>query len=217
MLKSAAFLLLLALPAHADQTFKVSLGGHQIGWLRYSGNESNARLSSLFNSTPLGVFDGSYEGESRKTARGVIYHGKSESSTKSREVEIRSNAAGQTTQVAIAPEKDRTGLSDPAAVPVNALDPVAGFGRLIAQTCPAAFHLYDGRRVIQVSTKTVTTTGAVTNCEIDYRVVQGKGHLSPFYIKKVAIKMVFDPAVAKQGPSLLTLRSGIFEVAFTRD
>ena len=105
----------------------------------------------------MGVFDGSYEGESRKGAGGTTYRGKSLSSNKNREVEIRADIAGRVTEVAIAPQKDRTALSDPAVVPSGVLDPVAGFGRLLAQnTCPQAFQLYGGRRVIQVTPENQT-------------------------------------------------------------
>jgi hypothetical protein len=212
MLK-VAVLLLLATPAAAEQAFDVFLGGHQLGWLRYSGTEGRAELTSLFDRTPLGVFDGTYEGAST----GRDYRGISQSSNKTRTVEIRQHQ-GRVTEVAITPEKDRTDLSTPAAVPAWVLDPVAGFGRLIAQSrCPDAFRLYDGRRVITVSPGKTSTTAGVTTCDMAYQVTQGRGHLSPLYVRNISIKMVFDPAIAATGPSLITLRSGIFAVEFRRN
>jgi hypothetical protein len=211
-------MMLIAGPADAGQNFKVYLGGNQLGWLKYEGREGDARLSSVFDNTPFGVFNGSYAGESRRRAGGTAYRGKSLSSSKDREVEIRSDSTGRMTEVAISPATDRTALSDAAVVPDAVLDPVAGFGRLIGQkTCPAAFQLYDGRRVVQVTPGKTTVSAGVTTCQMDYRVVQGRGHLSPLFIKDISMKMVFDPAVAAVGPSLLTLRSGIFVVEFRRD
>jgi hypothetical protein len=221
MVRSLVFLILalLSAPAQAaDQTYKVYLGGMELGWLRYSGTLNNARLTSLFDRTPLGVFDGTYEGSSRARSGGAIYRGKSVSTNKNREVEIISDRSGQVTQTTITPDKDRTELSIPAAVPRGVLDPVAGFGQFLQQKsgCPKAFKLYDGRRVVQVAPK-AATSGAVTSCVMDYSVILGKGHLSPLYIKHITITMEYDPAIATVGPSVMKLRSGIFGVEFRRD
>lgn len=217
---AALFLAVSALPAlAADQTYKVYLGGLELGWFRYSGTSENARISSLFNNTPLGVFDGSYEGNSRAKSGGAVYRGKSSSTNKNREVEIIRAASGKVAETTISPEKDRTEYSDPTAVPDGVLDPVAGFARFLSQKngCPEAFKLYDGRRVVQVTPKSSETAGQVKTCVMDYRVVLGKGHLSPLYIKHITVSVVFDPAIAETGPSLLSLRSGLFGVEFRRD
>lgn len=221
MARTFAFLLalLLASPVQAaDQNFKVYLGGLELGWLRYSGSPSNARLSSLFNNTPLGVFDGSYEGSSRASAGKTVYRGKSLSSNKNREVEIIRDKSGAVIETSITPEKDRTKFTDPALVPPAVLDPVAGIGRfLAASTCPEPFKLYDGRRVVQVTPKSSKSSGSTSSCVLDYNVILGQGHLSPLYLKHIAITLEFDPAVAKSGPSLLKMRSGLFGVEFRRD
>ena len=79
----------LAGPAHAaEQSFNVFLGGQQLGWLRYSGGAGSAQVTSLFDNTPLGVFNGTYEGRSKERSGRVVYHGKSVSKNKNREVEI---------------------------------------------------------------------------------------------------------------------------------
>lgn len=219
MLERAALLLVLAAsPAVAEQSYTVFLGGHQLGTLRYDPG-ATAELRSIFDGTPLGVFDGGYEGRSRQTSgQAARYEGKSSAKRKSRAVEIATDRAGQVVEVTIIPEKDRTALSDPAEVPEGVLNPVAGFGRLVSgSTCPEAFKLYDGRRVIAVSPGKSSTDGPVTTCWMDYRVILGPGHLSPLYIKSIDIKMVFDSSNAKIGPQEFTLRSGVFEVAFRRD
>lgn len=211
-------LALAASPAAAEQSYKVFLGGHQLGWLQFSPG-TTAELRSLFDSTPLGVFDGGYEGRSRNTGdQATQYEGISTATKKSRAVEIISDREGRVADVTITPEKDRTALSNPMEVPQGVLDPVAGFGRLVSgSTCPEAFKLYDGRRVIQVSPGKSSTSGTVTTCWMDYRVILGPGHLSPLYIKSIDIKMEFDPSKANIGPQLLSLRSGLFAVEFRRD
>jgi hypothetical protein len=98
------------------------------------------------------------------------------------------------------------------------LNPVAGFGQFLGQnTCPKAFMLYDGRRVVQVTPKSEATTDGVKTCKLDYRVILGKGHLSPLYFKNIAVTVTFDPRVTPSGPSALVMRSGLFGVEFRRD
>jgi hypothetical protein len=216
----AALMVSLALPVQAaDQTYKIYLGGIDLGWFRYSGTPTNARISSLFDNTPLGVFDGGYEGQSRLQSGRVTYRSKSVSSNKNREVEIVQAKKGRVSEVAISPAKDLTEYSTPAAIPDGVLDPVMGFGQFLSlkNGCPAAFLLYDGRRVVQVTPKSAQTAEGVTTCVLDYRVVLGKGHLSPLYIKNITVTVTFDPSVAKTGPSLLSLRAGLFGLEFRRD
>lgn len=211
--------LVLALPAQAaDQSYKVFLGGTELGWFRFSGTANNARIASIFNNTPLGVFNGGYEGESRVQSGQTVYRGKSNASSKTRDVEIRLTA-GTVTETTIAPEKDRTGYSDPATLPAGLLDPVAAFSQFLLQknACPPAFKLYDGRRVVQVTPKSADLVGAVRTCVMDYQVVLGKGHLSPLGIKHLTVTVTFDPSVAKTGPSQLSLQTGPFGVMFQRD
>lgn len=221
MARTCAFLLalIMASPIHAaDQNFKVYLAGLELGWLRYSGSPSDARLLSLFNNTPLGVFDGSYEGSSRAGSGKTVYRGKSLSSNKSREVEIVRDKSGAVVETSITPEKDRTKYTDPALVPPDVLDPVAGFGQFLAQTgCPEPFKLYDGRRVVEVTPKSRRSVDNTLICELDYNVVLGQGHLSPLYLKDITVTLEFNPAIAKNGPSMMKMRSGLFSVEFRQD
>jgi hypothetical protein len=216
---AAIAIILFAVPAQAaDQNYKVYLGGRELGWFRYSGNIGKASISSLFDNTPFGVFDGSYSGQSRNRAGGVVYQGKSVSSNKNREVEIIQARLGRVSAVTISPEQDLTDYSLPSAVPDGVLDPVAGFSRFLSaqESCPAAFQIYDGRRVVQVVPKSQNIEGAVRTCVMDYQVVLGKGHLSPLYIRHITVTITFDPAIAATGPSLLSLRTGLFAVEFRR-
>lgn len=211
--------LLLPSPAlAADQSYKVLLGGAEMGWLRYSGTPDNARISTNFNNTPLAVFDGVYEGSSRTRSGETEYQGKSSASAETRDVEIKLTA-GKVTEVTIFPVEDRTKYTDPAAVPTGLLDPVAGFVSLLSQTktCPKPFSLYDGRRVVQVTQKSEDMVGDVRTCVMDYRVALGKGHLFPLSVKNVIITLIYDPNIANIGPSQLSLSAGLFRVTFQRE
>ncbi len=215
----ALIAVLLCSPARAaEQSYKVYFGGQQLGWVLYSSGTTST-LSSLLDGTPFGVFDGRYEGQSRQTGQGgARYEGRSTATRKNRDVEIVRNDAGQVIEVTISPEKDRTESSNPAEVPEDVLDPVAGFGRLVSGTsCPVGFKLYDGRRVVQVSPRKTTSNGTALTCWMDYSVIHGPGHLSPLYIKSIDLRMEFDPAILEAGPNLLSFRSGLLELQFRRD
>jgi hypothetical protein len=213
MLKIAA-LLMLTTAAHAENRFIVTLGGQPLGTLI----QSETRLSSRLTNTPLGVFNGTFDGESRSNSSGTTYRGVSQSTRKTRQIEIRQAHDGRIIETTVIPEKDRTPLSTPTAVPTDTLNPVAGFHRLLGQNaCPQDFKIYDGRRVIQVTPTGTESNGPQTICTFDYKVVQGRGHLSPLYIKNITLKLTFDPSKYRSGPSLLTLRSGLFAVEFRRD
>jgi hypothetical protein len=218
-MRAALLLALLALPAQAaDQTYNVFTFGINLGWFRYSVTPENARISRQFDNTPLGVFNGSYEGNSRARSGGTLYRGKSIASNKSREVEIQTTRSGKVAWITIAPEKDHTEYSDPITLPEGLLNPVAGFAQFLGQnTCPKAFKLYDARRVVQVTPISETTSGAVKTCVLDYRVILGKGHLAPLYLKNVTVTVTFDPSITTDGPSDLVMRSGLFGVEFRRD
>ncbi|MDN5787736.1 hypothetical protein [Pseudorhodobacter sp.] len=212
--------LLLATPAlAAEQGYGVVLGGRQLGWVIFDSGAGISKVRSQFDNTPLGVFNGSYTGASRpgSGSGATVYKGNSSSSNKAREVTITRAADGHLTDVLITPQKDRTDLSVATNVPPGVLDPVEGFGRLISgKSCPSPFALYDGRRVVQVTSGASTTSGTVTTCDIAYKVVLGPGHLSPLYLKNITIRMEYDSAKAKTGVTLMRLRSGIFEVDFVR-
>jgi hypothetical protein len=225
MIRYALLLAILSTPpAFAeDSSFDVSMGGQKLGRVIYSGQsdgKGQAQIRAVFNNTPLGVFDGTYDASSRPVGNKgeVNYRGLSKSSGKTRDVSITSNAKGRAIAVTISPDKDKTAFSNLANVTVEGLlNPVLTFGRLATSTtCPKAFKIYDARRIIQVTPRASKKVDDVLTCNLDYTVVAGPGHLSPFRFTSLKLTLTYDPTRIKTGPSRFTLRVGIFEVTFSR-
>ncbi|WP_226779569.1 DUF3108 domain-containing protein [Oceaniglobus trochenteri] len=185
---------LAPLPA-AGETFRAMLGGRTLGTLDYAPG----LLRTTLDNTPLGVGDGVFEGRSRaaRTEAGqrvLHYTGESRAPGESRRISVVLDK-GRVIDTVISPASERTALSDPGKVPQGVLDPVEAFGRMIgAGGCPAAFRIYDGRRVIQVTPKSAGTEGGRTTCAMAYDVIAGPGHLSPFRFKSLNLGLVYDGA-----------------------
>lgn len=225
MIRHAILLAFLtASPTLAEErAFDVSMGGQKLGQVIYSGQPDGrepAQIRAVFNNTPLGVFNGSYEASSRPAGNTdeVIYRGNSKSNGKTRDVSVTTNGKGRVLAVEIFPEKDRTAFSDLANVTVEGLlNPVLTFDRLTSGTsCPKAFKIYDARRIIQVTPRASEKVEDVLTCLLDYKVIAGPGHLSPFRFTSLKLKLTYDPTRFKTGPSSFTLRAGIFEITFSR-
>ncbi len=99
---------------------------------------------------------------------------------------------GRVLDTQIAPGDEATTLSDPAVVPAGVPPLNKGFARLAdATSCAAAFAMYDGCRVVQITTATKTRDGGSEVCTMDYRVTAGPGHLSPFRFKSLGMTLTY--------------------------
>lgn len=195
----AAFILTGAM-ARAD-SYSVNLGGRVLGVLTYDMQGAVAAMRSTLDNTPLGVFNGTFQGQSTAGQ----FRSLSQSSRKTREISFRSDN-GRVMEVSVAPQDERTELSDPARVPAGVIDPVTTLGRFIgASGCPDAFRTYDGRRAILVQPVRGTQTDSELVCEMSYRVTHGPGHLSPLYIKSISVTLTYDMAT---GQSLREMEFG---------
>ncbi len=184
----AAFI--LAGNAVSAESFSVSLGERALGMLTYDVQGGVATMISTMDNTPLGVFNGTFQGQSD----GRQYRSLSKSSRKTREIATRSDN-GRVVDTIVSPQDERTDLSDPAMVPADVIDPVATLGRFIdASGCPDAFRIYDGRRAILVQPVSGAQAGSALVCEMSYRVTHGPGHLSPLYIKSISVTLTYHMA-----------------------
>ena len=197
-----------ALPAQAE-TYAIQLGARQIGTLQTTGSA----LSSTLDNTPLGVANGTFEagvsavrlpdGSSAQQFVGRNRGGKV------RDVSV-IRQDGRVVDVTVSPANDATDLSVPAAVPAGVLFPPEAMARLeAAGGCPAPITMYDGRRVVSISTLSSAPANGETVCEMSYRVNAGKGHLSPFNFKSLAMQLAYrDGALAR-----ITVSAGGFDVS----
>lgn len=212
-------LMLSATTAQAE-TFSVSLGKVTLGQLAYSDSSGGTTLKARLNNTPLGVFDGTFNGTAKPAtvANGgatMHYTGISKSSRKSRTVEV-GFAKGRAVDTKVTPASEATPLSDPAKAPKNITDPARAIGMLINSTgCPARINIYDARRAIALIPTGAEAKNGKLICNVAYKVTAGPGHLSPLKIANAKMQITYDTA---KGQSLrqITLGSGPFNLVLER-
>jgi len=179
--------------------------------LVYSQDGAKEAMRSTLDNTPLGVFNGTFEG----ITDGVHYRSISVSSRKTRDIAVRFDH-GVAVETVISPEDERTDLSVASAAPPAVIDPVATFGRFVnASGCPAAFRVYDGRRAVLVQPTNEVTNGTELQCEMSYHVTHGPGHLSPFYLKWISVALTYDVA-SKQSLRQLDFGAAGFHLTMKR-
>ena len=208
----AALTLLVATPALAQsQSYAMMLGNRQLGTLAFDGSGSNVHLLSRLDNTPLGVADGTFEATTRADGDTVAYLGQNRGS-KTRDIAI-TRQGPAVNAVTVTPSGDATDLSDPASVPAGTLTTAEVFGQLAnGKTCPNPMAMYDGRRVVQLATTAIDTTGDTVTCTMSYRVIAGKGHLSPFNFKSLAMTAIYQAGALAQ----VTVSAGGFDVTLVR-
>lgn len=203
------------------QSFDVSLGERLLGSLTFNAKKDGATLRTTLNSTPLGVFNGTFVGTSRrfKTDRGTTalqYVGESASSRKTRTISVLSER-NRVVETVVAPQSERTPLSDPARVNAQMIDPVTAFGQMVsASGCPSSTHIYDGRRVVALQVTGSATEANTLTCDLRYTVVAGPGHLSPLYISNVSVVLKYNTAGEGQKLSNMQFSSGPFSLSIKR-
>jgi hypothetical protein len=220
MLRILLAFLLLAVPASAEQ-WAVFLGDRQIGTVTLTtGPTDRMTLTSVLDSTPLGLADGTFTASSFPAVtpegrRVTQYLSEAKSSRKARNISVLTDA-GLAVETRVEPAVEATSLSDAARVSAPVLNPVEAFARIARSTdCPEELRYYDGRRVIEISLNSKKMEGLARTCEFDYLVVAGPGHLSPFRFRSVALGLDYEgsgPAALQQ----ITLSAGGFTASLRR-
>lgn len=227
LIAAALAALLLAGSASAEtRDLKIWLSGRLLGTassgVSGTGAGASYTVGSLLDNTPLGVGDGLFEASSRlaRTETGAVvrqYLSRSAAGNDIRTISVLLDG-GTAIGTVISPESERTDLSDPGKVPEGVLDNAAAFARLVyGKDCPAPFRIYDGRRVVQVQTRTSERGAATLTCSVAYRVIAGPGHLSPFNFRSIDLSLHYalsDGAVS--GLEKIEARAGLFTVRFAR-
>jgi len=223
----AALLLLLALalpvPARADtEVFEMRLAGSTLGTLTFEASEAGSGWTTDLDNTPLGVADGLFAATSVpvRTASGEAarrYRGETATSRRSRVVEVL-HAEGRVLSVSVTPDDEATEMSDAARVPPGVIDPVEAFERLLhADGCPAAFSIYDGRRVVAITPQASQEAGGRLTCDLSYEVALGPGHLSPLGIASLGVTLTYDRAPgAPQTLQEMDVRTGPLRLRILR-
>ncbi|TRD22187.1 DUF3108 domain-containing protein [Palleronia caenipelagi] len=197
----AAGLATSAMPAVAE-TYDIRLAGSTVGSL----TATPTALTSQLNNTPMGAADGWF----KATSDGTTYAAENSGGRKIRTV----IEGGRVTSTTVTPNSEATDLSEPSAVPAGVLDPVRGFAQVMrAGDCPDAFRMYDGRRAIEVTPKSRSREGNLLICQMDYRVIAGPGHVSPFRLKNLTMETRYTiDGDRVTGMALMRLKAGPFTV-----
>ena len=199
--------------AHAGETFEISLGGDRLGQVTHTAQGDTRDLALTLDSTPFGVFDGTYSGRSVTTGATTRHSGRTRSTRKSRDLSM-TTESGALREVTIAPQSETTALTAPDAVTAPILDPVSGFSRLIETgACPDGLRIYDGRRVGLLSATGARAEAGGVVCEARFEVQQGPGYLEPLGISRLSVELGYDAAWRLDW---IRARSGIFVLKLER-
>ncbi|WP_299563457.1 hypothetical protein [uncultured Sulfitobacter sp.] len=213
---TAVFAVLALATPVAAQNFDVVLGGKTLGWMAID-TRGAGQLRTTLDNTPLGVFNGTFEGTRRTSGAGTTtFTGISRSSRKSRAVSV-NFSEGRATGVDVEPASERTALSDIAQVPAAVTDPITALGALVhANGCPPTQRIYEGRRVIALIPEPAERNGVLLVCPVSYRVIAGPGHLSPLRISSARMRLTYAVSGSRQTLQQIHLSSGIFSVSINR-
>jgi hypothetical protein len=195
-----------------QQSYKIMLGGRQLGTLTFDTTAGTSRLLSTMDNTPLGVADGTFEGVSQASGNQIAYQARSRGS-RVRDIAF-SRQANTVTSVSVTPASEMTDLTNTAKVPAGVISPTEAFAALVNQrTCPSPMTIYDGRRVVQIGTTAMSQQDATVNCDLAYGVLLGPGHLSPFRFKSIDFKIAYTAGELAR----IVISAGGFSVNLIRD
>ncbi len=204
----------LACPAGAE-TFNVSLGGKSLGTLSYAKKGKTSTLTSILSNTPLGVFNGNFQGSSVGSLNSSTFIGTSKSSRKQRVVNVEISK-GKPISTTVTPAKEQTDQSNVAQVQHGVIDPIRAISQLItAKDCPPPMRLYDGRRVVSLAPSSRQHSSTALTCDVNYQVIAGPGHLSPLRISSAKMRLSYDLTGAQQSLRQIKISSGIFSLSLT--
>lgn len=208
---------LVPLPVSADQdTFEVSLAGNRLGRMTHAVSGETRDVTLLLDSTPLGVFDGSYAGRTVTSGALSRHSGRTRSTRKSRDVSMRIEA-GRLREVTLTPEAEQTAFTAPAAVSGIVSDPVSAFGQLMeTSACPDDVRIYDGRRVALLSLEGQSRDGTRVTCQSSYVVTEGPGYLEPLGISRLSVDLLYETAADVWQLEKIGARSGPFRLNLVR-
>lgn len=193
------------------QRYDLLLGQRQLGTLSF--NTDTLDLEMDLDNTPFGVADGYFNAQSGpiRTPEGIsVTQYRSQSAKRQISFVLDENKVLATT---ISPTREATTLSEPEEVPTGVIPITEGFAAIAtASSCPTPFTMYDGRRVVQVATRAQSSDNSYIQCEMDYRVTAGPGHLSPFRFSTLDMALIYRYSILE----LIKVRAGRFELRIVR-
>jgi len=212
--------------AHSETyRLQVILAGSVLGTMEYQTDAADggrpAGLSTNLDNTPLGVVNGTWVATSQPVRTGsgataLQFLATTASGRKNRVISVL-HADGQVLATEVEPAEDATELSVSENVPAGIIDPVEAFGRLFdTDGCPEPFRLYDGRRVVEVVTTGSEEASGLLTCQLDYEVIAGPGHLSPFRFNSFDLELTYVETATGSVLAEADVSAGPFTVRLVR-
>lgn len=198
--------------------FSISFLGKEIGTINVremSNIDSKViHLNGKISSSPFKIFNGRFEyttfiTELNKAASRIHYKSSVDATFKQREINYRVSN-DRLVAVDVFPKREETKFTNPKQIDFEFIDPASAIATLLRMPCKKSFIIYDGRRIIEVTSIKQTTE---LECGYLYKIQKGPGHLSPFNFTTFEISTFFgqdgNPAVrsmiVKTGPFKLIL------------
>ena len=221
-IKTFFVIILTLLPCFAAaEEFKylsISFFGNQVGFIkvREVSNIDSLELhvDGRISSSPLKIFNGNFKYKTiitEKNSEGSRTHYASsvDATFKQREINYRLSN-DRLIAVDVFPKREETKFTNPKQIDFEFIDPANAFATLLRMPCKKSFIIYDGRRIIEVTSIKQTTK---LECGYIYKIEKGPGHLSPFNFRTFKISTFFDQSrnsafrsmIVKTGPFKLIL------------
>jgi hypothetical protein len=193
------------------QRYDLLLGQRQLGTLSFDTDTLDLEMD--LDNTPFGIADGYFNAQSGpiRTPEGIsVTQYLSQSAKRQISFVMDESKVLATT---ISPTREATTLSEPEAVPAGVIPLTEGFAAIATVgSCPTPFTMYDGRRVVQVATRAQSTNNTDIQCEMDYHVTAGPGHLSPFRFSTLDMALIYRDSTLE----LMKVKAGGFELQVVR-
>jgi len=213
-----------SLPVLAEtRLFDVQMLGRTLGQITYRqtnrNNGTHSALAAHLNNTPLGVFDGVFKGVRHPSigpdgGPANEYRVKNVSPKRTRVVSVLFQNK-RVVQSSVTPPYQNAMVLDLDNAPLFATDMIDAFGTVAAQTrCPSTLRIYDGRRLIRVSTKNSQLQDKRLTCVMTYKVIKGPGHLHPFDFRSVGVSLTYETDLTgKIALKQINLKAGAFKIS----
>ena len=217
------FVIILTLPPcfTAADEFKylsISFFGKQIGFIKVrevsNVDSTKIRVDGKIFSSPFKMFNGGFKHKTTFTkinsgASRLHYESSVDATFKQRKINYWVNN-DRLIAVDVFPKNEKTIFTNPNRIDFEFIDPAYAITQLLTTPCKNSFKIYDGRRIIEVTSIEATSK---LECGYVYKIRKGPGHLRPFNFKTFEISTFFDqdgnPAsrsmVVKAGPFKLIL------------
>jgi hypothetical protein len=211
----------LSVPSANAQSFDLRFGDHFLGTLVYEEDSGATRVEATLSNTPLSLFNGTFEAASRsvQTTSGKSlreYQSLGRSSRNTREIVVLYDRDG-VVETRVSPQSERTNLSNPINVTDTVIDPVAALGVILsAAECPSDLRIYDGRRVVSLSSLSSQRIDGELSCDLRYSVIAGPGHLSPLYFRNISLRLTYNRHADTQVLSRMQLSAGLWLLNIVR-